>query len=42
AAIGYRELHIPCIVGVKNATKAFKDGELVEVDANNGTIRKLK
>lgn len=42
AAIVSRELHIPCIVGVKNATKAFKDGDLVEVDANNGTIRKLK
>jgi len=33
AAIISRELNIPCIIGTKTATKVFKDGDLVEVDA---------
>lgn len=37
-----RELKIPCIVGTKIATKIFKTGDLVEVDANKGIVRKLK
>lgn len=41
AAIVSRELNIPCIVGTKIATKIFKDGDLVEVDANKGTAKKL-
>jgi phosphoenolpyruvate synthase/pyruvate phosphate dikinase len=41
AAITSRELKIPCVVGTKNATKSFKDGDMVEVDGYNGTIRKL-
>ncbi|MFH1056713.1 MAG: PEP-utilizing enzyme [Candidatus Micrarchaeota archaeon] len=41
AAIVSRELGIPCIVGTKIVTKAFKDGDLVEVDANKGIIRKV-
>ncbi len=41
AAIVSRELEIPCVVGLKIATKVFKDGDLVEVDANNGIIKKL-
>ncbi len=41
AAIVSRELHIPCVVGTKVATKALKDGDLVEVDATNGVIRKV-
>lgn len=41
AAIISRELHIPCIVGTKDATKILKDGDLVEVDANNGTVKVL-
>lgn len=40
-AIVARELEKPCIMSTKIATKVFKDGDLVEVDANNGTIRKL-
>jgi phosphoenolpyruvate synthase/pyruvate phosphate dikinase len=36
-----RELGIPCIVGIENATKIFKDKEIVEVDANNGVVRKF-
>ncbi|NMC51245.1 hypothetical protein GYA54_00760 [Candidatus Kuenenbacteria bacterium] len=42
AAIISRELKIPCIVGTKIATKALKDGDLVEVDANKGIVRKMK
>jgi pyruvate,water dikinase len=41
AAIVSRELGIPCVIGTKIATKVFKDGDLVEVDANNGTVRKI-
>jgi phosphohistidine swiveling domain-containing protein len=41
AAIVARELKKPCITGTKFATKIFKDGDLVEVDANKGIVRKL-
>lgn len=41
AAIVSREFGIPCIVGTKVATKILKDGDLIEVDADNGVIRKL-
>ncbi|MDO8452060.1 MAG: PEP/pyruvate-binding domain-containing protein, partial [bacterium] len=39
AAIVSRELNIPCIVGTSNATEVIKDGDLVEVDADNGIIK---
>lgn len=38
AAIVARELEIPCIVGTKNATTTFQNGDWVKVDANQGTI----
>lgn len=41
AAIVSRELNIPCIIGTKIATKVLKDGDLVEVDANKGVVRKI-
>lgn len=41
AAIVSREFGIPCIVGTKNATKVFKDGDIVEVDAEKGTVTKI-
>ncbi|TSA45346.1 hypothetical protein D4R52_02650 [bacterium] len=41
AAIVSRELKVPCIIGTKIATKVFKDGDLVEVDANKGIVRKF-
>ncbi len=41
AAIVSRELKIPCIIGTKNATQALKDGDMVEVDANKGIVRKI-
>ena len=42
AAIVSREFGIPCIVGTKIATKVLKDGDLVEVDAEKGIVRKLE
>ncbi len=40
AAVVSRELGIPCIVGTKYATKIFKDGDQIEVDANKGIVSK--
>jgi phosphohistidine swiveling domain-containing protein len=42
AAIVARELKKPCIIGTKIATQVFKDGDLVEVDANKGIVKILK
>lgn len=42
AAIVARELKIPTIVGTKVATGILKDGDLVEVDADNGIVNILK
>lgn len=39
AAIIAREMKKPCIVGTKVATQILKNGDLVEVDANKGTVR---
>lgn len=41
AAIVARELKKPCVIGTKFATQIFKDGDLVEVDAEKGIIRKI-
>ncbi len=41
AAIVARELKKPCIIGTKIATQVFKDGDMVEVDADKGIIRRL-
>ena len=37
-----REIKIPTVIGTKIATKLFKEGELVEVDANTGTVKRVK
>jgi len=42
AAIVSRELGKPCIIGTKIATKVLHDGDLVEVDADNGVVRILE
>ena len=42
AAIVSREFDIPCIVGTVHATKALKDGDEVEVDAERGIVKILK
>ena len=41
AAIVARELKKPCVIGTHVATRLLKNGDLVEVDANKGIIRKL-
>jgi pyruvate,water dikinase len=40
AIIG-RELGIPTVVGVQNATSLIADGQMVEIDGAAGTIRLL-
>jgi len=39
AAIVAREMKKPCIIGTKVATELLNDGDLIEVDADNGIIR---
>ncbi len=39
AAIVSRELGTPCVIGTQVATKIFKDGDMVEVDANKGIVK---
>ena len=41
AAIVSRELGLPCIIGTRVATRALKDGDLVEVNANHGVVKIL-
>lgn len=41
AAIISRELKKPCVIGTKIATQVLRDGDMVEVDAERGIIRKL-
>ncbi len=41
AAIVSREMNIPCVIGTKIATKVFKDGDRVEVDATKGVVKKI-
>lgn len=42
AAVVSRELGIPCVIGTKDATKIFKDGDKIEVNTSTGVIRKIK
>lgn len=39
AAVLSREMNKPCIIGTKVATKVLKDGDMVEVYADNGIVR---
>jgi len=39
AAIVARELKKPCVIGTKNATAVFHDGDIVEVDGFTGLVR---
>ena len=41
AAIVSREMNKPCIMNTKIATSVLKNGDMVEVDADKGIIRKL-
>ncbi len=42
AAIVAREMKKPCVIGTKIATQIFKDGDMVEVDAQRGVVRIIK
>jgi phosphohistidine swiveling domain-containing protein len=42
AAIIGRELGIPTVVGVRDATTRIRDGDLIEVDGSAGTVRVLE
>lgn len=42
AAISAREFKIPTIIGTKIATQVLKDGDIVEVDINQGRIKVIK
>ena len=42
AAIVAREMGKPCIVGTRVATKVFRDGDRVAVDADRGIVRLMK
>ncbi len=42
AAVISREMQKPCIISTKIATKVFKDGDMIEVDAENGIARKIE
>ncbi|HLD75599.1 MAG TPA: PEP-utilizing enzyme [Candidatus Norongarragalinales archaeon] len=42
AAIVSRELGKPCLIGTKIATKTFKDGDTLTVNATHGWVRILK
>jgi len=41
AAVIARELNIPCVVSTKTATKILKDGDLIEVYAEKGIVKKI-
>ena len=41
AAIISREFGIPCLVGTRFASKILKDGDLIEINTNHGTVKKL-
>jgi phosphoenolpyruvate synthase/pyruvate phosphate dikinase len=41
AAIIARELKLPCIIGTRQATRVLRDGDLVELDAEKGIVRRI-
>ncbi len=41
AAVVSREFGIPCIIATHNATRTLKTGDLVEVDANQGVVKRI-
>ena len=42
AAVVSREFDIPCIIATHDATRTLRTGDLVEVDANEGVVRKVE
>ena len=41
AALIAMEMNIPCVVGTEDATRILNEGDMVEVDATKGIIRKI-
>lgn len=41
AALIAREMQIPCVLGTEAATQVFRTGDLIEVDATRGYVRKI-
>ena len=41
AAVVSREFGIPCVVALKNAMTNIKDGDMIEVNADKGIVRKI-
>ena len=39
AAIISRELNLPCVIGIKNATKNLKDGQIVTINGYTGEVK---
>ena len=39
AAIISRELNLPCVIGIKNATRNFKDGQIVTINGYTGEVK---
>jgi pyruvate,water dikinase len=39
AAVTAREYGIPAVMGVSNATRIIRDGQMLEVDGSEGTVR---
>ena len=37
-----REFNKPCVVSITDAMKIIKDGDLLELDANNGIVKIIK
>lgn len=42
SAVVAREFQIPCVVGIESITMFLKDGDLIEVDATKGVVRRIK
>jgi pyruvate,water dikinase len=41
AAVVAREFGVPAVVGTGNACDTLRDGQLIEVDGDRGTVRSL-
>jgi len=41
AAIISRELKIPCVIGTKRATQSLRNGDIIEVNADKGEVRRV-
>lgn len=37
-----REMEVPCVVGLENATKLIKENQIIEIDSDKREIRLFK